>query len=126
MPIKYKSTPKEIVLAKIKQFYGLKIVHLLQDNEVTESFPKALKDAKTWELPGAPPLDPTRDCSRYALNGRHFNILPHRTSATSSSYATDFFHYLTGRVIVQHIRPQIMNSSINKVELLHDFSKITI
>ena len=56
MPIKYKSTPKEIVLAKLKQCYGSKIVvHLLQDNEITESSPKALEDAKTWELPGAPP-----------------------------------------------------------------------
>ena len=52
MPIKYKSTPKEIVLAKLKQCYGSKIVHRLQDNEIS---PKALKDVKTWELPGAPP-----------------------------------------------------------------------
>ena len=56
MPIKYKSTQKEIVLAKLKQCYGSKIVvHLLQDNEITESSPKALKNAKTWELSGAPP-----------------------------------------------------------------------
>ena len=48
MPIKYKSTQKEIVLAKLKQCYGSKIVvHLLQDNEITESCPKALIDAKT-------------------------------------------------------------------------------
>ena len=31
-----------------------KIVHLFQDNDTTESSPKAIKDAKTWELPGAP------------------------------------------------------------------------
>ena len=56
MPIKYKSTQKEIVLAKLKQCYGSKIVvHLLQDNEITESSPKALKDAKTWGLSGATP-----------------------------------------------------------------------
>ena len=54
-PIKYKSTQKEIVLAKLKQYYGLKIVHLLQDNEITESSQKALKDAQTWELPGPHP-----------------------------------------------------------------------
>ena len=47
MPIKYKSTLKEIVLAKLKQCYGSKIVHLLQDNEITKNSPKALKDAKT-------------------------------------------------------------------------------
>ena len=35
---------------------------------------------------GLYPLDPTRDCSRYALDGRHFNILP--PGATSTSYAT--------------------------------------
>ena len=56
MPIKYKSTQKEIVLAKLNQCYGSKIVvHLLQDNEITESSPEALEDAKTWELSGAPP-----------------------------------------------------------------------
>ena len=54
MPIKYKSTLKEIVLAKLKQCYGSKIVHLLQDNEITKNSPEALKDAKTWELKGAP------------------------------------------------------------------------
>ena len=59
MPIKYKSIPKEIVLTKLKQCYGSqKLVHLLQDNEITESSPKALKAAKTWELPGAPPPGP--------------------------------------------------------------------
>ena len=47
MPIKYKSTQQEIVLPKLKQYYGSKIVHLLQDNEIMESFAKALKDAKT-------------------------------------------------------------------------------
>ena len=52
MPIKYKSTQKEIVLAKLKQYYGSKKVHLLQDNEITEISPKALKGAKSWELPG--------------------------------------------------------------------------
>ena len=40
-------TQKEIVLAKLKQYYGSKIVHLLQNNEITESSPKALKNAKT-------------------------------------------------------------------------------
>ena len=47
MPIKYKSTLKEIVLAKLKQCHGSKIVHLLQDNEITKNSSKALKDAKT-------------------------------------------------------------------------------
>ena len=47
MSFKYKSTQKEIVLAKLKQYYGSKIVHLFQDNEITESSLKALKDAKT-------------------------------------------------------------------------------
>ena len=56
MPIKYKSTQKEIVMAKLKQYYGSKIVHLLQDNEIMESSPKALKDAKTSKLLRAPPL----------------------------------------------------------------------
>ena len=37
MPIKYISTLKEIVLATLKQCYGSKIVHLLQDNEITEN-----------------------------------------------------------------------------------------
>ena len=46
-PIKYKSTLKEIVLAKLKECYGSKIVHLLQDNEITKNSPKALKDTKT-------------------------------------------------------------------------------
>ena len=50
MPIKYKSTLKEIVLAKLKQCYGSKTVHLLQDNEITKNSQKALKDAKTWEV----------------------------------------------------------------------------
>ena len=58
MPIKYKSTLKEIVLAKLKQCCGSKIVHLLQDNEITKNSPKALKDAKTWELQGAEPPEP--------------------------------------------------------------------
>ena len=83
MPIKYKSTLKEIVLAKLKQCYGSRIVHLLQDNEITKNSPKALKDAKPESFRGlrphptrAPkPLDPTSDCSRYALSGRYFNIL---------------------------------------------------
>ena len=91
----YKSTQKEIVTAKLKQSYGSKIGYLLQDNyEITESSPKALKDAKNLKAsgisapgsrapPGALPLDPrarprapdpTRECSRYALGGRHFNI----------------------------------------------------
>ena len=52
MPIKYKSTLKEIVLAKLKQCYGSKIVHLLQDNEITKNSQKALNDAKTCELQG--------------------------------------------------------------------------
>ena len=47
MPIKYKSTLKEIVLAKLKQCYGSKTVNLLQDNEITKNSPKAFKDAKT-------------------------------------------------------------------------------
>ena len=49
MHIKYKSTPKETILVKQKQYYAMvkKVVHLLQDNEVTESSSKALKDAKT-------------------------------------------------------------------------------
>ena len=52
IPIKYKhdkSTghPKKD-LAKLKQYYGSKIVHLLQDNEIRESSPtKAFKDVKT-------------------------------------------------------------------------------
>ena len=50
MHIKYKATLKEICLAELK-----KIVHLLQDNEITESSINALKDSKTRELPGAPP-----------------------------------------------------------------------
>ena len=44
IPIKYH--PKKD-LAKLKQYYCSKIVHLLQDNEITKSSPKALKDAKT-------------------------------------------------------------------------------
>ena len=85
MPIRYKSTLKEIVLAKLKQCFGPKIVHLLQDNEITKNSQKALKDAKTWEVQAPPPephqgpydkpLDPTSDFSRYALSGRYFNIL---------------------------------------------------
>ena len=47
MPIKYKFTLKEIVLAKLTHCYGSKVVHLLQDNEITKNSPKALKDAKT-------------------------------------------------------------------------------
>ena len=47
MHIKYKSTQKEIILVKLKQYYGSKTVHLLQDNEIMDSSPKALKDAKT-------------------------------------------------------------------------------
>ena len=58
MPIKYKSTLEEIVLAKLKQCCGSKIVHLLQDNEITKNSPKALKDAKTWELQGVPLPEP--------------------------------------------------------------------
>ena len=54
MPTKYKSTLKDIVLAKLKQCYGSKIIDLLQDNEKTKNSPKALKDAKTWQLHGAP------------------------------------------------------------------------
>ena len=42
MPIKYISTLKEIVLAKLKQCYGSKIVHLLQDNEVTKNKKKMI------------------------------------------------------------------------------------
>ena len=66
MPIKYKSTPKELVSAKLKQYYGSKIVHLFQDNDTTESSPKAIKDAKTWELPGAPLLWPPPETLRQA------------------------------------------------------------
>ena len=51
MPIKYKFTQKEIILIKLTQYYGSKIVHLLQDNEITKSSPQALKDAKTWTPP---------------------------------------------------------------------------
>ena len=58
MPIKYKSTLKEIVLAKLKQCYGSKIVQLLQDNEITKNSSKALKYAKNWELQGAEPPEP--------------------------------------------------------------------
>ena len=58
MPIKYKSILKEIVLAKLKQCYGSKIVHLLQDNEITKNSPEALKDANTWELQGVLPPEP--------------------------------------------------------------------
>ena len=39
IPIKYKSTKRKD-LAKLKQYYGSKIVHLLQDNEIMESSPK--------------------------------------------------------------------------------------
>ena len=53
--MKYKSTLKEIVLAKLKQCYGSIKVNLLQDNEIKpKNSPKAFKDAKTWELQGAP------------------------------------------------------------------------
>ena len=53
MPININSLKKRSVLAKPKQYYSSKIVYLLQDNEIIESSPKALKDAETWELPGA-------------------------------------------------------------------------
>ena len=43
MTIKYKFTQKDIVLAKLKQYCGSKIIHLLQGNEITESSPMALK-----------------------------------------------------------------------------------
>ena len=91
MPIKYKSThthtphtpthtpippphthPHPIVLAKLLQ-YGSKIVYLLQD-KITESSPKALKDAKTWKLPEAPP--PPVIVTPLNIGGRHLNILP--------------------------------------------------
>ena len=60
MPIKYKSTLKEIVLAKLKQCHGSKIVHLLQDNEITKNSPKALKMLKSESFRGLRPLNPTR------------------------------------------------------------------
>ena len=47
MPIKYKSRAKKDRFGQTKAIVCFKIVHLLQDNEITESFPKALKDAKT-------------------------------------------------------------------------------
>ena len=82
-------------LAKLKQYYGSKIVHLLQDNEIKESSPKALKDAKTWELPGAPPLDPTKGPKAgpwtppmSARATRLVGTTYFAPSATSTSYAT--------------------------------------
>ena len=36
-----------MMLAKLFLIYGSKIVYMLQDNEITESSPKALKDFKT-------------------------------------------------------------------------------
>ena len=118
MPIKYKSTPKEIVSAKLKQSYGSKIVHLFQHNDTTESSPKAIKDAKTWELQGAPlPWDPTRDpkaspwtyptrdCSRYSLSGRYFNIFPRAPHPVATP--------LTG-AIVQHIKDIYIGNGLQK------------
>ena len=58
--IKYKSTQRRIWPHESNIMVQKYIVHLFQDNEITESSPKAVKDAKTWELPGAPPLDPTK------------------------------------------------------------------
>ena len=84
MLIKYKSTPKEIALAKLKQYYGSKIVHLLQDNEITESSPKALKDAKTWELGGGGRSLPVIACAVHSVGatltscpGCHIHWLRH-------------------------------------------------
>ena len=77
MPIKYKSTQKEMVLAKLKQYYGLRIVNLLQDNEITESSPKALKDAKTWELQGVPPPEPPPLALRQAPEPHLWLLLLH-------------------------------------------------
>ena len=104
IPIKYKSTQKKD-LAKLKQCYGSKIVHLLQDNEITESSPKVLKDAKTWELPGLRPLDPRQGLCLWtppralrwapgphpwvlALRARWAPFKHFAPGATSTSYAT--------------------------------------
>ena len=110
MHIKYKSTLKEIVLAELKQCYGSKIVHLLQDNEITKNSPKALKDAKTWELQGADhqgpqekPVDPTSNCSRYALSGHYFNNLfraPYLVAMPLTSQGAIVYHIQDTLVVV--------------------------
>ena len=45
-----KSPKKETALAKLKQYYGSKIVHMLQYNEIKKEFFKG-KDAKTHKHP---------------------------------------------------------------------------
>ena len=90
MPIKYKIILKEIVLAKFK-----KIVHLLQDNEITESSPKALKDAKTLrQAPGPHPL-----------SGRYFNTLPRAPHPVATPLTSP-------GAIVQHIKDTYIGSGL--------------
>ena len=120
MPIKYKSTLKEIVLAKLKQCYGSKKVNLLQDNEITKNSPKAFKDAKTWEHQEAPspwtPPGALRQAPgpykwllalRNALSGRYFNILfraPHLVAMSLTSPGS----------IVQHIKDTYICRGLQK------------
>ena len=47
-----------------------------------------------------------------------------KKNTRSSQSITENTVKVSGRWL--HSRPQIMNSSVNKVELLHDFSNITI
>ena len=86
MSIKYKSTQKRDSFGQTKA-----ITHLLQDNEITESSPKALKDAKTWELtrgPKAGPWTPTVIARATRSVGATLTSCPRR-----------HIHYATGPLI---------------------------
>ena len=93
MPIKYKLyTQKEIILVQKK-------VHLLQDNEIKESSPMALKMLKPERSRASrrlrplnphqglkrAPVPPVLACTTWSV-GATFNILP--PGATSTNYAT--------------------------------------